>query len=489
MKKLISIILITIMALSPSTLIAYAEETETMELQARLISSGRLIPATMNMTSAIETAAIRSTLYDVILDGLSNLEPRIYVGDFDLSLEHDGDREYVINTYNSVVNSTPCLFYIYERFTVEYQQSDGHVTHIVPEYMDNVAERKELFQRKTTEILSRIIRPEMSDEAKTLAVHDYLVRHAEYNNGTKTMDDYTAYGVIVNGLGVCQSYSLAYNYLLTVVGVPTKFCASEYQYDDAGNFLGGMNHGWSLVQLNGKWYHVDVTWDDPDWGSEEENSQGYVVHDYYLYSDETFLAKGHYDWITDVECTDKIYEANTPFRDDEDWVYYNAYGKKRTGCIPMYQFKYNLNDGMFYSVLYPKKNNDYFKSKFDGSDFKFITKEEYDKAVTPPDGLSAYHAINITNHRATYTHVNNINNSFIAFENTTTTDKSGTMIIALYNDKNALVECKTQDIYIPAKQVFSIRISPIDATGATRGKIFVWNDATLTEVTNNVMEF
>ncbi len=489
MKKLILAVLITFIAISLSTVTAFAEETATMGFEADLISAGKLISTTTNMPSEIQTASTQKTLYDVILDGLSNMEPEIYVGDFDLSLEHDDDRDYVIETYNSVINSTPCLFYIYEDFTVNYQMSDGHVTHIVPTYMDNVEERKEIFQRKTTEILSRIIRPGMSDEAKTLAIHDYLVRHAEYNYGNTTMDDYTAYGVIVNELGVCQSYSLAYNYLLTVVGIPTKFCASEYQYDDEGNFLGGMNHGWSLVQLNGNWYHVDVTWDDPDWGSEEENSQGYVVHDYYLYSDETLLEKDHYDWVTDVKCTDKRYEANTPFREDEDWVYYNAYGKKRTGCIPMYQFKYNLNDGMFYSVLYPKKNNDYFKSRFDGSDFEFITKEEYDKAVTPPDGLSAYHAINITNHRATYTDVNNINNSFIAFENTTTTDKNGTMIIALYNDKNALVECKTQDIEIPAKQVFSIKISPIDATGATKGKVFVWNGAKLTEVTNNVLEF
>jgi hypothetical protein len=78
--------------------------------------------------------------------------------------------------------------------------------------------------------------------------------------------------------------------MLTRLGIPCRIVTSE-----------GMNHGWNLVQLDGQWYHVDVTWDDPT-----PDSYGQVLHDFFLLTDEEVAAgdEPHYGWETDITCTD-----------------------------------------------------------------------------------------------------------------------------------------------------------------------------------------
>ena len=64
----------------------------------------------------------------------------------------------------------------------------------------------------------------------------------------------------------------------------------EYNSNYAGSGNYGEGHAWNLVQLDGQWYHLDVTWNDPlpDRGNE-------VRYGYFLVSD-THLARDH-TWI------------------------------------------------------------------------------------------------------------------------------------------------------------------------------------------------
>ena len=54
-------------------------------------------------------------------------------------------------------------------------------------------------------------------------------------------------------------------------------------------------HGWNLVCINGIWYHVDVTWDDPvDYNeSGERTFENYMSHAYFNVSDEVIAQDGH----------------------------------------------------------------------------------------------------------------------------------------------------------------------------------------------------
>ena len=106
-------------------------------------------------------------------------------------------------------------------------------------------------------------------------VHDYLIDNFEYDRKT-TMVNHTDIDGFRDGVMVCSGYSLAAYYLLNVAGVPTRVITG-----DGGSGGGNVeNHMWNMVQLDGKWYNLDVTWDDGG-GSRK-------YYDYFLKSDADF---------------------------------------------------------------------------------------------------------------------------------------------------------------------------------------------------------
>lgn len=81
-------------------------------------------------------------------------------------------------------------------------------------------ETKQIFNAVDEKLASiyKLVNNSMTDEQKALVIHDYLVLHAEYDLNYK---DYTSYGVLMDGRGVCQSYALAYMYILNHLGIET----------------------------------------------------------------------------------------------------------------------------------------------------------------------------------------------------------------------------------------------------------------------------
>ncbi len=110
---------------------------------------------------------------------------------------------------------------------------------------------------KVNQVVSEVIKPGMSDYAKAKALHDWLIFNANYDY---TFTYYGADGVLLHGAGVCDSYARAYQKLLTAVGIESVIVTGT---------AGGGAHGWNLVKIDGQWYHVDCTWDDPNAGGAE----------------------------------------------------------------------------------------------------------------------------------------------------------------------------------------------------------------------------
>ncbi len=49
----------------------------------------------------------------------------------------------------------------------------------------------------------------------------------------------------------------------------------------------GEDHAWNIVKVNGKWYNIDLTWDDPV----SSDGKAMLVYDCFLKSTKDF--KGH----------------------------------------------------------------------------------------------------------------------------------------------------------------------------------------------------
>ena len=114
-------------------------------------------------------------------------------------------------------------------------------------------------------------------------VHDYLVENIEYDTSLSQSNIYNVYGALVKGRAVCEGYARSFKYLMDELGIPCTLVIGT-----GTNSQGQTeNHAWNYVQLNGTWYAIDCTWDDP------VSSTGYVSQSsryrYFLKGSNEFL--------------------------------------------------------------------------------------------------------------------------------------------------------------------------------------------------------
>lgn len=109
---------------------------------------------------------------------------------------------------------------------------------------------------KVDKILSENVNNNMLPKEKIKAIHDYIIDHTEYdklkyeNKNDDTYKSNTAYGVLIEGYGTCNGYADAMEIFLDKMNIINYKISNE-------------EHIWNLVYLDGKWYHLDLTWDDP----------------------------------------------------------------------------------------------------------------------------------------------------------------------------------------------------------------------------------
>ncbi len=89
--------------------------------------------------------------------------------------------------------------------------------------------------------------------------HDYLVESIEYDQTISLPNIYNLYGALINKKSVCEGYAKAFKYLMDSMNIPC-IIVSGVATNSEGNTE---SHAWNYVQLNGIWYAVDCTWDDP----------------------------------------------------------------------------------------------------------------------------------------------------------------------------------------------------------------------------------
>lgn len=132
------------------------------------------------------------------------------------------------------------------------------------------------------EIVATIAKTAKTDVEKIKAVNDYIVANTAYTEQTKS-SPHSAYTVLAEHGGVCQGYALLAHSMLQKLGFETKYIVG---------YVGQEGHAWNLVKLDGQWYHLDTTWNDP-----VPDRKGAIRYQYFLVDDRT-MARDH-TWIAD----------------------------------------------------------------------------------------------------------------------------------------------------------------------------------------------
>lgn len=252
-----------------------------------------------SLAADIDTLEMEEYLYQQ----MKKCEETINVQKYNISKDKIGDIVF------GVINENPDLYFVKKKFS--YSLSGSTVVSVMLTYDDSYDDNA--FVDATREALA-VVKPEMSDLEKAVVLHDYLAVNCEYDKENldkgKVPDvSYTAYGTLVNRISVCEGYALAYKYLLNQAGIECLMVKSE-----------AMNHAWNLIQLNGKYYQVDVTWDDPTW-----DLIGRARHKYMFRSDTAFVNNcEHHDWIVTEGSEVVDYKATDTSYDNAFWLKCNA---------------------------------------------------------------------------------------------------------------------------------------------------------------------
>lgn len=126
-------------------------------------------------------------------------------------------------------------------------------------------------------------------ENKIKYIHDFLVDNLSYDETISKDNIYNLYGALANKECVCEGYAKAFKYLLDEAGVDNVIAIGT-----GTNSRGQTeNHAWNYVAIDGSWYAVDVTWDDPvvqGWGGSILPSS--YKYKYYLKGSKT-MEKDH----------------------------------------------------------------------------------------------------------------------------------------------------------------------------------------------------
>lgn len=142
---------------------------------------------------------------------------------------------------------------------------------------EEIKKDRALFEEKLSHIAQTLTQKNQTDYMKSKAIHDYLIEITTYTTAER-FDIYTAFGPLVQGNAVCQGYGKAYQVLAQKMGLSCLYVKGVSREQ---------NHGWNLVQLDGAYYHLDVTWDDIE--NEEFTHTDYS----YLHLTEKEISKDH----------------------------------------------------------------------------------------------------------------------------------------------------------------------------------------------------
>ncbi len=234
--------------------------------------------------------------YDRIVEGVNARQSEIELSDLNLTA---AELDWIVTAYR---NDPHGHFWVLDNYQYGIYQS-GKIASYIPLYNalglgseESFEQYKKDFENACNTLIRKAgISISSSDYTKAKKLHDILIKHITY---TFSDNAHNEYGAIVEGASVCQGYTLSYQYLLRLLGVQA--------YSVVGTANGG-GHSWNLVKIDGEYYYTDVTWDDADNGTGDDNEI------YYSYFNVTtaHLSKDHY-WAVPIYslplCTSK--EAN-----------------------------------------------------------------------------------------------------------------------------------------------------------------------------------
>ena len=131
--------------------------------------------------------------------------------------------------------------------------------------------------KEVDKIYDEIIDNNLSNEENIKKIHDYIINNTKYDTlrsdqNIKKYHSDIAYGPLFEGYAICGGYTDLMQLFLEKLNLKSYRVSSH-------------DHIWNAVEINNKWYHIDLTWDDPV----TEDNKDYLSNEYLLITTDKLL--------------------------------------------------------------------------------------------------------------------------------------------------------------------------------------------------------
>lgn len=226
-------------------------------------------------------------VYDAMEYALVNHQDRVSV---DTLSDDDMNKVFFF-----VLKDHPEIFWCTSFVRHSLKFADATVkTEFEPQYNMTKEERYEYQEKIDREVSSWMaaIPSGASEYIRTKILFDALVTNVEYDEASDNNQNIVS--VFVNHRSVCKGYARAFQYLLTKAGIESTVINGTAD---------GASHAWNLVNLDGEYYHFDVTWGDPSFSS-DNNTDDFINYAYFGVTTKEILRSHTIDREMDIpECT------------------------------------------------------------------------------------------------------------------------------------------------------------------------------------------
>ena len=220
------------------------------------------------------------------------------------SIENEDAKSY-LHIIQAIMDDNPLLYFLNQSSMDLAQDANGNYA-VLPQYFfsqETVTNYNLKIQDAVNAIIYELKLTEGNDLDKVRKVHDYMCRKITYDYDGANINDVSRFIAAHNIIGVfahrkaqCEGIAKATKVLLNAVDIRCIVLFGEAA-DETGKM---MNHAWNIVNINGKAYHEDITFDI---GTGKTDM---ISYDYYNITDAQ-IRKDHIFSIGYPKCTDKSY--------------------------------------------------------------------------------------------------------------------------------------------------------------------------------------
>ncbi len=198
------------------------------------------------------------------------------LNDIDTLIPSDKNENYydVLSDINNLIHP----YNSYKKLTVVMNNYGKIIVKVSKQYNNN---QINYINSEIEKIKSKYIKETMTEKEKIKTFHDYIIKTTKYDKdraNNMNSDDYknseshTANGLLKNHLALCGGYSDIMSIYMSQLSIPNIRISAD-------------KHVWNLAYIDGKWLHLDATWDDPVTNTGSQ----ILIHDYFLIDTNTLL--------------------------------------------------------------------------------------------------------------------------------------------------------------------------------------------------------